>query len=65
MQMLLDLPHNSENPDKCYMIFLKYGCEAVLSLEIQILSLRVNLLTEMMNEEKHRPRLQELEPLDD
>ena len=43
---------------------LVYGCE-VLSLEIQIPSLRVVLITEMMDEEKHQLRLQELEALDD
>ena len=42
-----------------------YGCEVILSLEIQIPSLRVALTTEMINEEKHRMRLQELEALDD
>ena len=44
---------------------LVYGCEAVLPLEIQIPSLRVALVTEMTNEEKHQLRLQELEALDD
>jgi len=40
-------------------------CKAVLSLEIQIPSLRVALTTEMTNEEKYRLQLQELEALDD
>jgi len=44
---------------------LVYVCEAVLSLEIQILSLYVALDTEMTHEDKHRLRLQELEALDD
>ena len=44
---------------------LLYGCEAVLPLEIQILSQRIALTTEMTNEEKHRLRLQELEAFDD
>jgi len=44
---------------------LVYRCEAVLSLEIQILSLCIILMTEMTNEEKHRLRLQKLEALDD
>ena len=44
---------------------LVYGCEAVLPLEIQIPPLRVALTTEMTYEEKHRPRLQDLEALDD
>jgi len=36
---------------------LVYGCEAILPLEIQILSLRVALPMEMTNEKKHRLRL--------
>ena len=44
---------------------LVYGCEAILSLEIQIPFLRVALTIEMTNEKKHRLRLQELEALDD
>ena len=44
---------------------LVYGCEAVLPLEIQIPSLRVALIAEMTNEEKHRLLLQELEALED
>ena len=44
---------------------LVYGCEVVLPLEIRIPSLRVALITRMMDEEKHRLRLQEVEVLDD
>jgi len=44
---------------------LVYGCETVFLLEIQIPSLRVALTMEMIDEEKHRLRLQELEALDD
>ena len=50
---------------KATSFFLLYRCEAVLSLEIQIPSLRVTLTTRMMNEEKHRLRLQELEVIGD
>jgi len=52
-------------PTKATPFSLVYGYEAVLSLEIQIPSLRVALTTEMANEEKHRIRLQKLEALDD
>jgi len=52
-------------PTKATSFSLVYGCEAVLPLEIQILSLRVALTAEMTKEEKHRLRLQELEVLDD
>ena len=38
---------------KATPFYLVYGCEAILSLEIQISSLRVALATEMTNEEKH------------
>ena len=44
---------------------LVYESEAVLPLEIQIPSLRVTLMAEMTNEEKHRVWLQMLEALDD
>jgi len=40
-------------PTKVTPFFLVYGCEAILPLEIQILSLRVALTTEMTNKEKH------------
>jgi len=50
---------------KAMLFFLVYGCEAVLPLEIHILSLRVALTTRMADEEKYRLRLQELEALDD
>jgi len=52
-------------PTKATPFSLVYGCEAVLSLEIQIPSLHIALTTEMTNEEKYRLRLQELEALDD
>ena len=44
---------------------LVYECEAVIPLEIQILSLRVALVTQMTDEDNHRLRLQELEALDE
>ena len=49
---------------KVTLFSLVHGCEAVLPLEIQILSLHVALTTEM-TDEKYRLRLQELEALDD
>ena len=52
-------------PTKATPFSLIYGCEAVLPQEIQIPSLRVTLKAEMITEEKHRQRLQELEALDD
>jgi len=61
----MGLPHNGENPDKSRAIFLVYGCEVVLPLEIEIPSMRVTLTTRMVDEEKHRLHLQELEALDD
>ena len=63
--MLLGLPHNGENLTKATLFFLAYKCEAVLSLKIQIPSLRIALETEMTNKDKQRLRLQELEVLDD
>jgi len=61
----MGLPHNGENLDENYVIFLGVECEAVLPLEIQIPSLRVALTTKMADKEKHQLRLQELEALDD
>jgi len=52
-------------PTKATLFFLVYGYEVVLSLEIQIPSLRVALTTRMMDKEKHQLCLQELEVLDD
>jgi len=52
-------------PTKATPFSLVYGCEAVLPLEIQVPYLHVALTTEMTYEEKHRPRLQDLEALDD
>ena len=42
-----------------------FGCEAVILLEIQILLLRVALVTKMTDEGNHRLYLQELEALDE
>jgi len=50
---------------KAMPFFLVYGCEAVLSLKIQITSLRIVLMTEMMNEENYLLWLKELKALDD
>ena len=63
--MLVGLPHNGENPDKSYAIFLRVWCEAVLPLEVQISSLRVALTTKIVDKEKNWLHLQELEVLDD
>ena len=52
-------------PTKATPFSLVYGCETILSLEIQILSLCVALTTEMTDEEEHQLRLQELEALND
>jgi len=52
-------------PTKAISFSLVYEYEAVLPLEVQILSLRVALTTEMTDDEKHQLRLQELEALND
>ena len=44
---------------------LVYGCEAVIPLEIQMLSLRVAMMTKMTMKDNDRLRLQELEILDE
>jgi len=44
---------------------LVYGCEAVIPLEIQILSLCVALTTKMTNRDNDQLHLQELEALDE
>ena len=44
---------------------LVHRCKAVISLKIQIPSLRVALAIEMTDEDNHRLRLQELEALDE
>ena len=51
-------------PTKAISFSLVYEYEAVLPLEVQILSLRVALTTEMTDDEKHQLRLQELEALE-
>ena len=62
----MSLSHDSENPNESYnILFLMYGCEAVLPLEVRISSPLVALPTEMTDDEKHQLRLQELEALDD
>jgi len=52
-------------PTKATPFSLVCRSEVVLPLEIHIPSLRVALTTEMINKEKHRLRLKELEALDD
>ena len=44
---------------------LAYGCEAVIPLEIQMLSFHVALTTKMTDEDNHRLRLQKLKVLDE
>jgi len=44
---------------------LVHGCEAVMPLEIQMLSLRVTLATKMTKVDNDQLRLQELEALDE
>ena len=61
--MSLGLPNHDSDPDRQYTFFLVYGCEAVIPLEIQMLSLRVDLMTRMTKEDNDRLRLQELEAL--
>ena len=51
-------------PTKATPFFLMYGCEAVLSLKIQIPSLRIALTIEMTNENKYWLHLRELKALD-
>ena len=45
--------------------FLVYECEAVISLEIQMLSLRIALVTKITEGDNDRLHLQELEVLDE
>jgi len=52
-------------PTKATPFSLIYGCKAVLSLEIQIPSLRIILAIEMTHEDKHHLHPQDLEALDD
>ena len=63
--MPIGLPHNYENPNKGYTILLGVGCEIILPLEIQIPSLHIALIIEMIDEKKHQLRLQKLKALDD
>ena len=44
---------------------LVYGCEAIIPLEIQMMSLRVAFMTRMTKEDNDRLRIQELEVLDE
>jgi len=52
-------------PTNAIPFSLVYGREVVLLLEIQITYLHISLAIEMIQEDKHRLRLQELEALDD
>jgi len=62
--MSLGLSNDSPNPTGNTPFCLVYGCEAVIPLEIQILSLRVALVGKMTDEDNHRLHIQELEALD-
>lgn len=50
---------------KAMSLSLVYGCEVILSIEVQILSPRVALIIVMIDEVTHQFRLQDLETLDD
>jgi len=64
--MFLGLPNYDPNPNRQHtFFFLIYGCEAVIPLEIQILSLRVALATKMTKGDNDWLHLQELEALDE
>ena len=63
--MYLSLPNYGPNPNRQLAFSLVYGCEAVIPLKIQMLSLRVALATKMTKEDNDRLRLQELEALDE
>ena len=63
--MSLSLSNYGLNPNRKYAFFLVYRCEAVIPLEIQILSLRVALETQMTDEDNYQLHLQELEALDE
>jgi len=49
----LGLPYNGENPDNGNAVLLCVQCKAILPLKIQVLSLRIALMIEMTDEEKH------------
>src|SRR3954462_5810336 len=51
-------------PTKATPFSLVYGAEVVLPLEIQILSLRVALASQMKEDDKHKARLRQLEAMD-
>ena len=63
--MSLGLPSYGRKPTGNIPFSLAYGCEAVIPLEIQMLSLWVTLATKMTKEDNDRLRLQELEALDE
>ena len=61
--MSLDLLTTVRVPTDNTPFSLVYGCEAVIPLKIQILSLCVALATKMTDEDNHWLRIQELEVL--
>jgi len=61
--MSLGLSNYGPTPTGNTPFSLVYGCESVIPLKIQILSLRVTLTTQITDEDNHRLCLQELETL--
>jgi len=61
----LGLPNYGPSPNRQYAFSLVYGCEVVISLEIQMPSLQVAVATKMTKEDNDRLRLQKLEALDE
>jgi len=62
--MSLGLSNYDPNPNRQHAFSLVYGCEAIIPLKIQMLSLRITLATKVTKEDNDRLRLQELEALD-
>lgn len=51
-------------PKKSTPFSLVYGCEAVLPMDIQIMSIRVTISTGMTDKEKHKQYLEQLKDLE-
>ena len=63
--MSLGLPNHSSDPDRQYTFFPGIRVRSSHTLEIQMPSLRVALMTRMTREDNDQLRLQELEALDE
>ena len=63
--MLIGVPNHCTYATKATSFSLVYGCEAVLPLEIQILSLRIAIASSMTGEEKDKQSLALLEQLNE